>query len=146
MTDVSAMELVANGPATVTRAAVLANNIAHNNEHYGNLVIYMRLKGVVPPSTLRAQQPRVAVLHDARTSTTLAAARARWIVALAATLIGGMPPLFGQGAFPPTSFRNLQVLSKDTPAKDVIATMRGMSQGLGVRCPCSAATIATTPR
>lgn len=86
------------------------------------------------------------MLHDARTSTTLAAARARWIVALAATLIGGMPPLFGQGAFPPTSFRNLQVLSKDTPAKDVIATMRGMSQGLGVRCPCSAATIATTPR
>lgn len=54
----SAMELVANGPARVTRAAVLANNIAHNNEHYGNLVIYMRLKGVVPPSTLRAQQPR----------------------------------------------------------------------------------------
>jgi hypothetical protein len=29
-------------------------NIAHNNEHYGNLAVYMRLKGLVPPST--AQQ------------------------------------------------------------------------------------------
>lgn len=57
-TDVSALELVANGPVSVTRAAILASNIAHNNEHYGNLVIYMRLKGLVPPSTERAQQPR----------------------------------------------------------------------------------------
>jgi uncharacterized damage-inducible protein DinB len=30
-------------------------NIAHNNEHYGNLAVYMRLKGHVPPSTARAQ-------------------------------------------------------------------------------------------
>jgi len=30
-------------------------NVAHNNEHYGNLVVYMRLKGHVPPSTVRAE-------------------------------------------------------------------------------------------
>lgn len=57
-TDVTAMESVANGPARVTKAAILASNIAHNNEHYGNLVIYMRIKGLVPPSTERAQPPR----------------------------------------------------------------------------------------
>jgi uncharacterized damage-inducible protein DinB len=35
---------------------VLIYNIAHNNEHYGNIVLYMRLKGHVPPSTARVQQ------------------------------------------------------------------------------------------
>jgi uncharacterized damage-inducible protein DinB len=30
---------------------VMAFNIAHNAEHYGNLVTYMRLKGMVPPSS-----------------------------------------------------------------------------------------------
>jgi uncharacterized damage-inducible protein DinB len=36
--------------------AVLMYNIAHNNEHYGNLAVYMRLKGHFPPSTARVQQ------------------------------------------------------------------------------------------
>lgn len=30
--------------------------IASDNEHYGNLVVYLRLKGLVPPSTARAQK------------------------------------------------------------------------------------------
>jgi uncharacterized damage-inducible protein DinB len=34
-----------------TRAAALLMNIGHTNEHYGNLVTYMRMKGVVPPSS-----------------------------------------------------------------------------------------------
>ena len=42
----------------VPRAAVLANNTSHSNEHYGNLVTYMRLNGLVPPSTERAQATR----------------------------------------------------------------------------------------
>jgi uncharacterized damage-inducible protein DinB len=33
------------------RLGVLALNNAHNFEHYGNLVTYMRLKGMVPPSS-----------------------------------------------------------------------------------------------
>lgn len=33
-------------------------NMSHSNEHYGNMVTYMRLKGIVPPSTERAQAPR----------------------------------------------------------------------------------------
>jgi hypothetical protein len=27
--------------------------IAHNNEHYGNIVTYLRIKGIVPPSSER---------------------------------------------------------------------------------------------
>ena len=44
------------GPAKTVRGAVLMFNVAHNNEHYGNIVLYLRLKGHVPPSTARAQQ------------------------------------------------------------------------------------------
>ena len=36
------------------RGMVLMFNTAHNEEHYGNLVVYLRLKGHVPPSTARA--------------------------------------------------------------------------------------------
>jgi uncharacterized damage-inducible protein DinB len=38
-------------PGTHTRLGVLAFNNAHLFEHYGNLVTYMRLKGLVPPSS-----------------------------------------------------------------------------------------------
>jgi len=37
------------------RGMILMFNTTHNQEHYGNLVVYMRLKGHVPPSTARAQ-------------------------------------------------------------------------------------------
>jgi uncharacterized damage-inducible protein DinB len=43
------------GPNNTTleraRGNSLISNIAHNNEHYGNLVTYMRAKGIVPPSS-----------------------------------------------------------------------------------------------
>ncbi len=35
------------------RAAALISNIGHLNEHYGNLVTYFRIKGMVPPSSKR---------------------------------------------------------------------------------------------
>lgn len=46
------------GPAKkqASRGSVLVFNTAHNNEHYGNIVVYMRLKGHVPPSTAQAQK------------------------------------------------------------------------------------------
>ena len=37
---------------------VLTVNNMHNVEHYGNLVTYMRLKNVVPPSSETAPQPQ----------------------------------------------------------------------------------------
>lgn len=33
------------------KLAVINFNVGHCNEHYGNLVTYMRLKGIVPPSS-----------------------------------------------------------------------------------------------
>ena len=48
--------VVGTGSTNTVRGAVLMYNIAHNNEHYGNIVLYMRLKGRVPPSTARVQQ------------------------------------------------------------------------------------------
>lgn len=48
---------VGMAPAKTVRGAVLVFNVAHNNEHYGNVMVYMRLKGHVPPSTANAQQP-----------------------------------------------------------------------------------------
>jgi uncharacterized damage-inducible protein DinB len=33
------------------RLTVLAFHTAHAFEHYGNVVTYMRLKGIVPPSS-----------------------------------------------------------------------------------------------
>ena len=40
-------------PSEAARGAVLFFNTTHNNEHYGNIIVYMRLKGHVPPSTAR---------------------------------------------------------------------------------------------
>lgn len=63
-TDANFMQPMQIGPgvgvgrANTVRGAVLMFNIAHNNEHYGNIVVYMRLKGLVPPSTARAQRRR----------------------------------------------------------------------------------------
>lgn len=34
-----------------SRLWVLMFNVAHDNEHYGNIVTYLRLKGLVPPSS-----------------------------------------------------------------------------------------------
>lgn len=36
---------------TMPRMNALALNAAHNAEHYGNLVTYMRIRGMVPPSS-----------------------------------------------------------------------------------------------
>jgi uncharacterized damage-inducible protein DinB len=52
----------AAGQAPAPRPAVplnvLLQNVTHDWEHYGNLVTYLRLKGLVPPSTERSQMGR----------------------------------------------------------------------------------------
>jgi uncharacterized damage-inducible protein DinB len=45
-----------NGGGQTARGSVLLFNTAHNNEHYGSIVVYLRLKGRVPPSTARVQK------------------------------------------------------------------------------------------
>jgi uncharacterized damage-inducible protein DinB len=39
-----------------TRLSMLSLGVSHNFEHYGNLVTYMRMKKIVPPSTEQQQQ------------------------------------------------------------------------------------------
>ena len=52
MTDAQANEVIKFFlPGTHTRLGVLAFNAAHDFEHYGNIVTYMRMKGLVPPSS-----------------------------------------------------------------------------------------------
>ena len=49
LTDKSAAQSVGTQP----RALTLIRNVGHLQEHYGNLVTYFRLKGMVPPSSRR---------------------------------------------------------------------------------------------
>jgi uncharacterized damage-inducible protein DinB len=49
----NALALVKSGKGDALRSMILLDNVSHDNEHYGNLVTYMRLKGHVPPSTAR---------------------------------------------------------------------------------------------
>jgi uncharacterized damage-inducible protein DinB len=53
LTDASAGQMVQApfGSGQVPRANALIGQIGHNTEHYGNLVTYFRLKGLVPPSS-----------------------------------------------------------------------------------------------
>jgi uncharacterized damage-inducible protein DinB len=46
-----AAEMVSFFGMKITKLGAMDFNIAHNMEHYGNLVTYMRIKGIVPPSS-----------------------------------------------------------------------------------------------
>ena len=55
LTNANALEMITVGAAPNQRQIARANQltmlIVHGNEHYGNLVTYMRMKGIVPPSS-----------------------------------------------------------------------------------------------
>jgi len=55
LTDQKAAETIdgAFGMGAVPRATALMGNTGHLQEHYGNLVTYFRIKGMVPPSSKR---------------------------------------------------------------------------------------------
>ena len=57
MTDATATQTVKFFGNDVPKFAVLSVNIGHNMEHYGNLVTYMRIKGIVPPTSEQGQMP-----------------------------------------------------------------------------------------
>lgn len=62
LTDASAQQVVEiteeNGSkARLNRVSLLVLNYGHNNEHYGNLVTYMRIKSIVPASS-EPRQPQ----------------------------------------------------------------------------------------
>ncbi len=51
MTDTQAPEIVKFFGRDSPKLSVLTINIGHNMEHYGNMVTYLRIKGLVPPSS-----------------------------------------------------------------------------------------------
>jgi uncharacterized damage-inducible protein DinB len=55
LSEAKALEMITAGAAPNQRQLARANQmtqlIVHGNEHYGNLITYMRIKGIVPPSS-----------------------------------------------------------------------------------------------
>ena len=55
LTNENALDIITAGTAPNQRQLARANQltmlVVHGNEHYGNLVTYMRIKGIVPPSS-----------------------------------------------------------------------------------------------
>jgi len=51
MTDAGSLQTVKFFGNDLPKFAVLNLSIGHNMEHYGNLVTYMRMKGIVPPTS-----------------------------------------------------------------------------------------------
>ncbi len=60
LTDESAVEMVKRGEGEIARSALLVGLLAHDAEMYGISTVYLRAKGLVPPSTERQQQRRAA--------------------------------------------------------------------------------------
>lgn len=50
-TDAHAADKVKTFAGERTKLSILSFNYAHAYEHYGNIVTYMRIKGLVPPSS-----------------------------------------------------------------------------------------------
>jgi uncharacterized damage-inducible protein DinB len=57
MTDASGSQIVKMFGTDTPKLGVLNFNNVHNWEHYGNLVTYMRIKNIVPPSSEQGAMP-----------------------------------------------------------------------------------------
>ncbi len=59
-TDDAVIEMVKIGTAgnEISKAGFLVGDVVHSYEVYGTLAVYLRLKGLVPPSTARANAAR----------------------------------------------------------------------------------------
>lgn len=51
MTDAKGSQMVRLFNFDIAKLTVFSLNTAHTDEHYGNMVTYLRLKGVVPPTS-----------------------------------------------------------------------------------------------
>lgn len=58
MTDAKGAEMMQMFSYHLARLTVLSLNSAHTDEHYGNMVTYLRLKGIVPPTSENAPPPQ----------------------------------------------------------------------------------------
>ncbi len=57
MTDAMGSEMVKMMNYDFARLTVLSANLAHDYEHYGNMATYMRIKGIVPPTSEKSGGP-----------------------------------------------------------------------------------------
>jgi len=57
LTDATAAQTVKFFGQDMPKLSVLNVNIAHSAEHYGNIVTYLRLKNIVPPSSEQPAPP-----------------------------------------------------------------------------------------
>jgi uncharacterized damage-inducible protein DinB len=53
LTDAKAAEMVSFGQRQRSRLGALAGMVTHSNEEYGYMSVYLRLKGITPPSSER---------------------------------------------------------------------------------------------
>ena len=51
LTQANMTEVISAGPFTRSRLGLMWGNVSHDNEQYATLALYMRLKGLVPPSS-----------------------------------------------------------------------------------------------
>jgi len=51
LTDATGPMMMKFGKGERTMSGILNFNVAHDFEHYGNLITYLRIKGLVPPSS-----------------------------------------------------------------------------------------------
>lgn len=51
MTDADGAQMVKMMGFSMAKLTVLSMNTAHLDEHYGNMVTYLRIKGIVPPTS-----------------------------------------------------------------------------------------------
>jgi uncharacterized damage-inducible protein DinB len=51
LNDQTALDTIKRGDTQRTRLKILWGNTGQDNLHYGNLITYLRIKGIVPPST-----------------------------------------------------------------------------------------------
>ncbi len=58
MTDAKGSEMVKFMNFNVAKLTVFSINSAHTDEHYGNMVTYLRLKGIVPPTSENQPPPQ----------------------------------------------------------------------------------------
>ena len=57
MTDAKGSQMMKMMNFDMAKLTVLAGNFAHNYEHYGNMVTYMRIRGIVPPTSEKGGSP-----------------------------------------------------------------------------------------
>ena len=58
LTEANANEPVQSFRGPLPRLAALTGNVVHDNECYGSMAVYLRLKGIVPPSSERMRPAR----------------------------------------------------------------------------------------